>query len=152
MEVAKVISSRSTCSRAQVGVVVHRQGRILVTGYNGAPAGLPHCDHTCTCPVGGVGSWEAYRSGKAFDETAHGYWCASLQPCKISVHAECNAIAWAARWGISLEGSELHTTLCPCLSCAQLIINAGIIRVLSLQPYRSPEGLELLENVGIALA
>lgn len=153
MEVAQVISARATCSRAQVGVVVHRQGRILVTGYNGAPAGIDHCDHTCDC--GGLGSRAEMGRPvvlKGDDEDLHYTDCASEQPCLISVHAECNAIAWAARWGISLEGSELFTTMCPCLPCAQLIINAGITRVIASQAYRSPEGLALLKKVGIALA
>lgn len=72
----------------------------------------------------------------------------------ISVHAEANAIAFAARWGVSLEGAELHTTLTPCIPCAQLIINTGIIRVVSMVPHHDPSrtGVQLLENAGIATA
>lgn len=145
---ANITSMRATCSRAKVGVVIAREGRVLVTGYNGAPAGMPHCDHSCDCRG-------EYTKGLERKISLQPGWhdpdCPSVQPCKISVHAECNAIAWAARHGIRLEGGELVTTMCPCLPCAQLIINAGIIRVLAMQEYRSPDGLELLKNAGIAL-
>lgn len=123
MQIAEVVSQRSTCSRASVGVVVARQGRVLITGYNGAPAKMPHCFH---------------QEG-------------DTDPCEVAVHAEANAIAWAARWGISLDGAELFTTMSPCLSCAKLLINAGIARVISQQRYREAAGLELLGNAGIAL-
>jgi dCMP deaminase len=123
MQIAEVVSQRSTCSRAAVGVVVARQGRVLITGYNGAPAGMPHCFH--------------YEGEN--------------EPCEVSVHAEANAVAWAARWGISLEGAELFTTVSSCLNCAKLLINAGITRVISKQQYREAAGLELLRSAGIAL-
>lgn len=121
MEMAGVVAKRSTCSRASVGVVIARAGRPLVTGYNGAPAGMDHCNHV--------------------DDT----------PCFIAVHAEANAIAYAARWGIRLQGATLYTTLVPCLPCAQVVVNSGIDRVVYSKYYRKREGLDLLENAGIAL-
>src|SRR5687768_9195248 len=108
MKMAGVVAERSTCSRFQVGVVVGWDGRILVTGYNGAPAGMEHSDHQCDCP------------GRMSDLTrGHAPNCTTLAPCTISVHAEANAVAYAARFGISLEGAELHSTDSPCLPCAQ---------------------------------
>lgn len=144
MDNAQAWAQRSTCSRAHVGVVIAREGRVLVTGYNGAPSQMEHCDHSCDCAFPGEGG--LLFSGKHLSN------CATTQPCEIAVHAEANGIAWAARWGISLEGAELHTTMVPCLYCARLIINAGIGRVVSASAYRDGRGLALLEKAGIALA
>ena len=138
---AVVASLRSTCSRGQVGAVVSRHGRILVTGYNGAPAGMPHCDHTCNCGYPGI-------EGLMFANT-HLSDCASLAPCTVSLHAEENCIAYAARWGISLEGGEMDTTDSPCMNCARLIINTGIKRVRYSRLYRVTDGLNLLEAAGV---
>lgn len=121
MEIAEVVSNRGTCDRLQVGAVISRDGRPIVTGYNGAPAGLPHCFH-------------------APGET---------EGCTWAEHAERNAIAFAARYGLALEGSELHCTHMPCLTCARTIINAGIVRVVYDEKYRKTEGVELLQRVGI---
>src|SRR5687767_3879721 len=107
MEVAQAVAKRGTCSRKQVGVVVARDGRVLVTGYNGTPAGMAHCRHD-------------YQTG---------------EPCIDSVHAEANAIAFAARHGAKLDGAEMFTTYSPCLACAKLIINAGIVRVVMCEMY-----------------
>lgn len=91
-------------------------------GYNGAPRGIEHCNH--------VGD---------------------NNPCTVSVHAEANAIAFAAREGVSLLGTELHTTDEPCLNCAMLILNSGITRVIYYSPYRLHDGLDLLTSSGIEL-
>lgn len=122
MEIAEVVAKRGTCSRLQVGAVISKGGRIITTGYNGAPAGLPHCDHISTTNTSG---------------------------CKTAEHAERNAIAWAARHGLALDGAELHCTHAPCLDCARSIINAGIIRVFYLHPYRIVDGVDLLGDAGI---
>lgn len=124
MEIAKVVSRRSTCNRAQVGAVIAQDGRIVSTGYAGAPSGLPHCG----------------------PET-----CDTSTPCTRTVHAEAGAISYAARSGIRLEGATLYCTHCPCIDCAKLIINVGIKRVIYDQAYRKTEGLELLRTVGISV-
>ena len=143
MKVAHDFADRSTCSRAHVGAVFARDGRVLVTGYNGAPAGMPHCDHTCDCvpmvvedPVDQV-------------PPQHRVDCASKKPCIISVHAEANAVSFAAKHGVSLERSELYTTFTPCLPCAQLVINVGVVLVYACEAYRDNRGVQLLRNVGI---
>ena len=123
MDHARLVARRSTCSRLHVGAVASRDGRLLVSGYNGAPAGIPHCDHE-----------------------------ASPGSCKRSVHAEANVIAYAARWGISLEGAELTTTHSPCLSCCQLLVNSGIRRVVFDEFFREEDGLDLLSEAGIIVA
>lgn len=121
LEVALVVAQRSTCSRLHVGAVLARAGRILSTGYNGAPSGVGHCEH-----LDGA-------------------------PCRVSVHAEGNALAFAARHGVATEGAHLYVTHAPCGDCSGLLINAGVAAVAYLQPYRSTAGLERLDAAGIAV-
>lgn len=136
MDVARVMASRSTCSRASVGAVIAQDTRVVATGYNGAPAGLPHCDHECDCGT---------------PEHIDGY-CASLQPCAVAVHAEANAIAFAAKHGVVTDRATLYVTLSPCLSCARLIINAGITDVVYGEQYRNVSGLDLLRSAGVRVS
>lgn len=139
ISIAEQAARRSTCSRASVGAVISREGRPISLGYNGAPAGLPHCDHTCDCLLKVDG-----RSG-----LAHLRGCPAGEPCLISVHAEVNALAFAARHGVATDQAELHITYSPCLNCSMLIINAGIIRVRWAQSYRTSDGVDLMKNAGI---
>lgn len=119
MDLALHIADRGTCSRLRVGAIAVRRGQILAGGYNGAPAGLPHCSHT------------------------------NDSPCIEAIHAEVNVIASAARYGVPLEGAELYVTHSPCRSCAGLLINAGISRVSYLHRFRDPSGVVLLEAAGV---
>lgn len=135
-------AERSTCSRLHVGAVIHRDGRILVQGYNGAPAGLPHCYHSCDCYLSGM---------LQITVEAHAKNCSSVTPCSRSVHAEANAIAFAARSGVELEGAEMVVTHQPCLSCAQLTINAGIKSVIFSEPYRLQDGVQMLGEAGVTV-
>lgn len=130
MQSALLWGMRGTCSRADVGVVISRDGRTLSSGYNGAPSGMPHCNHSCNCDHLEI----SHRSDHEPD-------CRKIQPCKNVVHAEANAIAFAARHGVGINGAELHTTRVPCLNCAGMIINAGIIRVVWREEHREMEGL-----------
>lgn len=141
METAYLWAQRSTCTRLNVGCVIHRDGRILVQGYNGAPAGLPHCDHRCDCP----GGLERILRR----EFAHRPECNSLKPCTRAVHAEQNSISFAARWGVGLEGAHAMITHQPCVSCAQSMINAGLKSVHYVEPYRLPDGINLLGEAGM---
>jgi len=110
IRIAKEVASRSTCPRASVGAVIVKDNRILSTGYNGAPAGEPHCvDVGCLM------------------ENDH---------CLRTIHAETNAIAFAAKYGISLDGATMYVTDAlgrkptpVCHKCSQLIKVAGIARV-----------------------
>ncbi len=136
MQSAELWSNRSTCSRASVGVVISRDGRVLVSGYNGAPSGMDHCDHSCDCAPGS-------------SMTPHSPVCPSQQPCKNVVHAEANAISFAARYGVGVAGAELHTTRVPCLNCAGMIINAGIAKVVWLEEHREMEGFFRLTQADV---
>ena len=135
MEIAESMATRSTCNKNQgVGVVITVDGRVASTGYNGAPAGLPHCNHRCSCRI-------ESPIGVLHEDT-----CELRIPCENAVHGECNAIAYAAKHGVSLEGGWLYTTFSPCLSCAQLIINAGITRVVFAADFRDKRGLDVLQR------
>lgn len=121
MEIANVVSKRGTCLRAAVGAVIARDGRIISTGYVGAPAGLPDCI-AVGCDIG------------------------NHKGCTRTVHAEINAIAFAARHGIATEGSTLYSLLAPCYDCAKAIINCGIVRLVYGFDYRDIRGINLLRN------
>lgn len=125
MAMAGITAMRSTCLRLQVGAVAARDGRLLGSGYNGAPSGLPHCS----------------------PET-----CNADHPCVNTVHAEQGLISFAARHGVRLEGATLYVTHCPCAPCAGLILNTGIIQVVYATPYRLTDGLELLTAGGIGVS
>lgn len=127
MENAVSWAKRGTCTRKYVGAVIAVETRVVSTGYVGAPHGMPHClDAGCTLdPVTGG--------------------------CIRTLHAESNAIAFAARKGISLEGGVLYVTLSPCLPCAKLIIASGIVGVKYLDRYRDTSGVELLQSVGVSV-
>ncbi len=124
MMTALIQSLRSTCGRKRVGAVISKDGRIISTGYAGAPSGAPHCSQACM-------------------------QIAASEGCKRTVHAEANAIAYAARTGIATEGAEIHCTLSPCEVCAKSLINAGIRKVSYLESYRILDGVELLESLGV---
>jgi dCMP deaminase len=136
MDTARLWSARSTCSRLHVGCVIARDSRILTTGYNGTPSGMPHCNHECDCNPSFIMS---------LAEAHHKKHCNSLQFCTTAVHAEANAITFAARYGLSLEGAFLYTTHMPCLNCCMLIVNSGVEAVVWETDYRDRSGLELLE-------
>lgn len=144
MDTAHVFASRSTCSRAQVGAVIARDGRIIVTGYNGAPSGLPHCDHTCDCaqhPVPLDGPWPVHQG--------HHPDCVAQRPCDTATHAEANAVAFAARHGVATQGAELFVTMAPCVPCARIVVNAGLSTVYYDAPYRDMSGAVLLRAAGV---
>ncbi len=111
MEIATVVAKRSNCSRRHVAAVIVKDNHILSTGYNGTPYKVKNCFEG-GCPR---------CSGKAPSGT-------SLDEC-LCVHAEQNAICQAARYGINVSDATIYVTLSPCLTCAKLIINAGIREV-----------------------
>jgi dCMP deaminase len=138
MKIALAWAEQSTCSRMSVGCVVALDGRTLSSGFNGAPRGMPHCDHTCNCMPSPVMS--------AF----HDEDCASGTHGCVAVHAEANAVGWAARNGNALLGSTLYTTLSPCVKCAELIVVAGVARVMWHMIYRDVSGLDLVAAAGVS--
>lgn len=118
MEVCDAIAKRATCDRGRSGCVIAKDHQLLVTGYVGAPAGLPHCDE-----IGHQLKRLIHEDGST---TTH---------CVRTVHAEQNAICQAARRGISVEGGTLYCRMTPCRTCAMLIINCGIVRVVCQRRY-----------------
>lgn len=142
MATAHVWKHRSTCSRNHVGCVIAMDHRIIATGYNGAVSGMPHCDHTCNC--GSIDKYGDRVSACSFDCPAH-----PDNGCPTTVHAEANAIVFAAAHGVRLWGATLYTTLLPCFRCAQLIVNARLARVVFDRMYRVTAGLELMTAAGV---
>ena len=133
IEVMHAVAKRATCDRGRSGCVIARNNRLLVTGYVGAPRGLPHCDDV----------------GHQFNETVHGDGRVSKH-CVRTAHAEQNAICQAALLGIAIEGATLYCKMTPCRTCAMLIVNAGIKRVVAEKNYHAgDESLEMFKTVGI---
>lgn len=126
----EIVKLRSTCLRRQFGAIVTKNNKILGTGYNGAPSGLPHC-----IDVGCIRDKLGIKSG-----TRH-------EVC-MGVHAEQNALLQALVFG-ELEEATLYTNSFPCKICAKMMINAGIGRLVSSGEYSDTEGLELLRQAGI---
>lgn len=144
MAVAELVAERSTCDRLMVGAVIARSGRVLTSGYNGAPSGMAHCNHTCTCPTHGTSGRMIVRLVQDHHEDG----CPS-GPCNNTIHAEANAIVFAARHGVATENAEMFITHAPCLVCARLIINAGIMGVMFLHEYRDMSGVQLLKSQAV---
>ena len=120
MELAHTAAKRATCDRGRSGCVIVREKQVLVTGYVGSPKGLPHCDD-----VGHLMKKVTHDDGTV------------TQHCMRTVHAEQNAICQAARSGISLNGGTLYCKMTPCRTCAMLIINCGIERVVCQHRYHA---------------
>jgi len=135
MEIANTVATRATCDRGRSGCVIVRDRQILVTGYVGSPIGLEHCDE-----VGHQFKKMVHEDGH---ETTH---------CVRTVHAEQNAICQAAKNGISLNHSTLYCRMTPCRTCAMLIINCGIKRVVCEKKYHAGgESEEMFAQAGVSL-
>lgn len=135
MEIANTVAKRATCDRGRSGCVIARDKQLLVSGYVGSPIGLPHCDD--------VGHQMKKMIHEDDSETQH---------CVRTVHAEQNAICQAAKLGISLQGSTLYCRMTPCRTCAMLIINCGIVRVVCEKKYHaSLESEEMFKVAGVKL-
>lgn len=133
MEIAAQVATRSTCTRRQIGAVVVRDKRILATGYNNVPSGIEHCTtRGCLRDELGIASGERHEL------------------CR-GIHAEQNAIAQAARNGVSIDGSMVYCTDQPCILCAKLMINAGIVEIVYGGQYPDELSVELLRDAGVVL-
>lgn len=133
MDVAKLVSSRSTCVRRKVGAVIVKDKHILSTGYNGSPKGTRHCED-----LGCIRNQMNITSG-----TRH-------ELCR-GVHAEQNAVAQAAYFGVSVNGGTMYTTTFPCSMCAKILINSGISEIVYNEGYADDLSKELLEETNIKL-
>ena len=136
VDLAVNLARRSHCIKAQVGAVLVKDTRIISIGYNGPPAGTHNCDE------------EFPLTGCARD---------SKGSCSLALHAEQNAILYAAKNGTLIDGSTLYVTLSPCLPCARIIYSMKIVKVIYLHSYAAykglatDEGLAFLEKFGVAV-
>lgn len=128
MNIARDVSLRSTCIRHEIGAIVVNGDEIKSTGYNGNPRGMPHCDE-----IGCIRDKLNIKSGE------------KMEVC-TGVHAEMNALLQA---GMEAKGGTLYCTIVPCNTCAKMIINAGIKRVVYSEDYPEKMGLKLLQEAGI---
>ena len=131
MAIAGQVSGRSTCLRRHTGAVIVLDKRILATGYNGVPAGLRHCEE--------VG---CLREQRNIPSGSHHELCRGI-------HAEQNAVIQAAKHGIAMDGATAYCTHQPCVLCAKILVNAGIVDIVYREPYPDPLSEELLAEAGI---
>ncbi|HHT86875.1 MAG TPA: cytidine deaminase [Clostridiales bacterium] len=134
IELAKTIATWSSCynDNRQIGAVIVRNKRILTTGYNGAPSGIPSCVERKSC---------MRRELNIESGTRH-------ELC-YAIHAEQNAIIQAAKIGVPIEGATLYCTHQPCVICAKMIVNAGIAKVIYAEGYPDEFSLKIFDMAGV---
>lgn len=133
MEITRVVATRSTCLRRQVGAILVKDRHIIATGYNGAPRGLAHCAEVgCLRMQQGVASGERHELCRA-------------------LHAEQNAIIQAAVSGVSIEGATLYVNVFPCSLCAKMLINSRIERIVYCADYPDELSYSLLQEAEVEL-
>ena len=134
MDLADNLAKRSHCVKAKVGAVLTKDTRIISVGYNGPPAGTHNCDQEFPeegCPRDSKGS------------------------CSLALHAEQNAILYASKNNVSIDGCTLYVTLSPCIACARVIFTIGIKKVFYMNSYAdfkklpSDEGVDFLRKFGV---
>jgi dCMP deaminase len=134
MELAQKLAQRSHCVKMHVGAVLTKDTRIVSLGYNGPPAGTHNCD---------------------IEWPEHGCPRDSKGSCSLALHAEQNAILYASKNNVSVEGATLYITLSPCIACARIIFTTGIRKVIYLNSYAeykkipSDEGVDFLKKFGV---
>jgi dCMP deaminase len=114
MRICEAVASRANCDRGRSGAVIAKDEQILATGYVGSPAGLPHCDEV----------------GHNLKTIVHADGHSSIH-CVRTVHAEQNAICQAVKHGVSIDGATIYCKMTPCRTCAMLLINCGIKKVVA---------------------
>jgi dCMP deaminase len=130
MHAAEGYAALSYAKRAKVGAVLLRDDRVISIGYNGTPAGRPN------------------RCEEIAQDAIEEVWVTKPEV----VHAEMNAIAFAAKNGISTDGATMVITMAPCFECSRLLIQAGIREVIYRDDYRDMEGAKFLELSGVLCA
>ncbi len=134
MQIASVVSTRSTCMRRRVGALIVLNKRILSTGYNGAPAGLKHCSEVgCLREELNVPSGERHEL------------CRGL-------HAEQNAIIQAAVHGVAIKNASVYSTHYPCAVCAKMLVNAGIRSLVLAESYPDELAKKIFAEAGIEIS
>jgi dCMP deaminase len=131
MSLARLAATRSTCLRRHVGAVIVKDRMVLSTGYNDTPRGMRNC---------GDGGCERCGSGAPSG--------AALDTC-LCLHAEQNAVVQAAYHGVGISGAAIYCTHQPCLTCAKMVVNAGITRIVYDEPYPDPLAERLLREASV---
>jgi len=133
MSIAKLVATRSTCLRRNVGAVLVRDKKILATGYNGAPTGIRHCEET-----GCLREKLTVKPGERHE------LCRGL-------HAEQNVIIQSAYYGVATKGTTLYSTHKPCIICSKMLINAGVEKIFYLEGYPDTLADEMLAEANIEI-
>lgn len=134
INIMTAVGTRGTCDRGHVGCIIAKDNRILTTGYAGAPSGLAHCDD-----LGHEMHDVTHSDGR---ESSH---------CIRTIHAEQNAIAAAARHGVSIQDATLYCKMTPCYTCAKMICAVGINRVVAEKDYHAgARSKEIFAEAGIS--
>ena len=136
MEMARLVATWASCyqENRKIGAVIVKDKRVMTTGYNGAPAGVKTCVERGECLRKKLGIASGTRHEMCY-----------------AVHAEQNAIIQAAKLGVSIEGATLYCTHQPCILCAKMIVNAGIVRVVYGEGYTDAFALEIFREAGVAV-
>lgn len=140
MQMAELIAQRSTCLRGHVGAVIVKDGRVVSMGYNGAPPHQPHCLDVGCEPVD-------YALGDAVMTEAERL---KRWGCQRIIHAEQNALVFAARMGVATEHGAVYCTHAPCSACARSLTASGIVSLYYRKEYRASR-LDLLTDAGIGV-
>ncbi len=139
LELARTVSTRATCPRKQVGCVLVRDRHVISSGYNGAVRGADHCPPPPPkdyCPE------DEPVGGPPIDCTE------GTGHCQRSVHSEVNAVAAAARFGVSVLGATAYVTVRPCVNCYRVLVNAGVVEIVYAEEY-GPTEYETVEQVSM---
>lgn len=135
LKVMDTVAERANCDRGRAAAIIVRDKRIIATGYVGAPAGLPSCDDV------------GHLIKLSYDERGGQH-----KHCVRTTHAEANAIAQAARYGIPIDGATIYIKMTPCLDCTKLLINAGIRKVVCRKRYHADhDSVRMLADAGVEL-
>ena len=135
LTITRQVAERSTCKRAKVGAVIVRDKNILATGYNGSPAGLPHCTEV------GCLIYESKTPSGEIEEN-----------CYRTIHAEMNAIAQAAKNGVGIRDAAIYVTHTPCIHCMKVLINTGIKQIFYEKEYKIHTVRDLLASTDVTLS
>jgi dCMP deaminase len=134
LTITRQVAERSTCKRAKVGAVIVHDKNILATGYNGAPAGLAHCTEV------GCLIYESKTPSGDIEEN-----------CYRTIHAEINAIAQAAKNGVSIRDAAIYVTHTPCIHCMKVLINTGIKQIFYERDYKATTVRDLLASTDVVI-
>lgn len=132
MQITDLVATRATCLRRKVGAILVKDRRILATGYNGPPKGVPHCDELGGCLRDSL----KIPSGERMELSR-------------AVHAEQNAIIQAAKMGTNIDGATLYVTNHPCFICAKMLINAGVRKIIYKAGYPDEYAKKILEEATV---